>query len=293
MATMFPLAEPARTRIIRLTNVHFSADKAVIEKFFADYTIEDQMRTINSRTGHKSIVYVLFASVADRLRACKKTDRNILDRIIKIQPAPTGNYKLNKDEIAFIPTNDVDTSKAADRPTEAAYEYNNADFPTFGQGKETKAPQLALATPVEALEVIEEPNVAAEPGITATLNAVALEPSHQASVEDAVDEEVKADAEAPDAETNLEDVGIQGVGADATPSPIEERFLTYDIDMTIPPRHENWNLAGHNSDDPAHNVITEAQWYRFEDEQMAKFRQDLEKYSNVRRILDEAGRYEE
>jgi len=91
---MLPLLEPARTRIIRLTNVHFDADKEVIEKFFAGYTIEDQFRTVNSRTGIKSVVYVLFANVSDRIRAChEKSGHKILGRSIKIQPAQIGNYE--------------------------------------------------------------------------------------------------------------------------------------------------------------------------------------------------------
>jgi len=64
--------------------------------------------------------------------------------------------------------------------------------------------------------------------------------------------------------------------------------------MIVPPHPENWNLAGHDPTDPAHNILTEAQWYGWEDDQEAKVKQDLEtKGSNVRRILDEAGGYED
>jgi hypothetical protein len=93
MATTFTLAEPARNRIIRLTNVHFDADEEVIKDFFIGFEIQDQVRAVNIRTGTKSVVYVLFATVADRIRAQPMSGSHVLDREIKIQPAPKGNYK--------------------------------------------------------------------------------------------------------------------------------------------------------------------------------------------------------
>jgi hypothetical protein len=93
MATTFTLAEPARNRIIRLTNVHFDADEKAIEDFFTGFEIADQVRAVNTRTGTKSVVYVLFATVADRIRAQPMSGSRVFDREIKIQPAPKGNYE--------------------------------------------------------------------------------------------------------------------------------------------------------------------------------------------------------
>jgi RNA recognition motif-containing protein len=93
MATIFALAEPARTRIIRVTNVHFDAGEKELKELFSDFTIEDYFRPVNTRTSKNSIVYVLFANVAERIRACNKTGLEFLGRTIKIQPAPTGNYE--------------------------------------------------------------------------------------------------------------------------------------------------------------------------------------------------------
>ena len=111
MATKFALAEPARTRIIRMyvtfkswvrllltfvfpyrTNVDFDATEEDIQDCFSGFKIEDQFRTKNTKTKNKSIVYVLFATVADRIRACLMNGTTVLGRTIKVQPAPNGNY---------------------------------------------------------------------------------------------------------------------------------------------------------------------------------------------------------
>jgi hypothetical protein len=111
MATKFALAEPARIRIIRMyvisesyawlslifaspcrTNVDFDATEEDIQDFFAGFNIEDQFRTKNTKTKNNSIVYVLFATVADRIRAGKINGSFVLGRAIKVQPAPIGNY---------------------------------------------------------------------------------------------------------------------------------------------------------------------------------------------------------
>jgi hypothetical protein len=36
---------------------------------------------------------VLFATGVDKIRACKLSGGSILGRVIKIQPAPSGNYR--------------------------------------------------------------------------------------------------------------------------------------------------------------------------------------------------------
>jgi hypothetical protein len=93
MATMLPVLQPARTRIIRMVNVHFDADDDAIKNFFDGYIIEDWYRTVNVRTKKNSVVYVLFSSAAERVRACGLSGHEFMKRIIKIQPAPTGNYE--------------------------------------------------------------------------------------------------------------------------------------------------------------------------------------------------------
>jgi hypothetical protein len=86
------LPPPARDRVVRMTNVHFAADNKVIDKFFAGYTIQDQYRTTNVRIGTRSVVYVLFSTVADKIRSLELSGSMLFDREIKIQPAPHGNY---------------------------------------------------------------------------------------------------------------------------------------------------------------------------------------------------------
>jgi hypothetical protein len=92
MATIDHVLPPCN-RVIRITNVHFGADEDTIRDFFTGYTIEDQYRAINTRTRTKSIVYVLFATGVDKIRACNLSGGSILGRVIKIQPAPSGNYR--------------------------------------------------------------------------------------------------------------------------------------------------------------------------------------------------------
>jgi hypothetical protein len=86
------LPSPARDRVIRVTNVHFAADNKAIAKFFNGYAILDQYRTTNVRIGTKSVVYVLFATVADKIRSFELGGSMLFDREIKIHPAPHGNY---------------------------------------------------------------------------------------------------------------------------------------------------------------------------------------------------------
>lgn len=76
-----------------MTNVHFDVGEQTIKELFKDFTVVDQTRTVNTRTGTRSVVYVLFATIADGIRAVELTGANLIDRIIKVQPAPNGNYK--------------------------------------------------------------------------------------------------------------------------------------------------------------------------------------------------------
>lgn len=93
MANMFKLPEPARDRIIRMVNVHFDADENVINEFFDGFEILDQIRANNVRTGTNSIIYILFASIADKIRAGTLSGHELVGREINIQPARDGNFK--------------------------------------------------------------------------------------------------------------------------------------------------------------------------------------------------------
>jgi len=92
MTSTLSLSEPARDRIIRITNVHFKADAQFIVNMFDGFTIVDQMRTVNTRTGTNSVVYILFGTIADRIRSTELNGLTIVDREIKIQPAREGNF---------------------------------------------------------------------------------------------------------------------------------------------------------------------------------------------------------
>jgi hypothetical protein len=81
-----------RPRAIASFASHFAADSKAIAKFFNGYAILDQYRTTNVRIGTKSVVYVLFATVADKIRSFELSRSMLFDREIKIQPAPHGNY---------------------------------------------------------------------------------------------------------------------------------------------------------------------------------------------------------
>lgn len=92
MASTIALSEPARDRIIRMTDVHFDADKELIVNVFDGFTIVDQMRTVNTRTGTSAVVYILFGTIADRICSTELNGLTIVDREIKIQPAREGNF---------------------------------------------------------------------------------------------------------------------------------------------------------------------------------------------------------
>jgi hypothetical protein len=93
MPVVFSLPEPARKRIIRVTNVHFDASSSDIEHVFEGYTMQDQYRIYNSSNGTKSIVYVFFATAADRIRSCALNGSMLFGREVRIQPAPHSNYE--------------------------------------------------------------------------------------------------------------------------------------------------------------------------------------------------------
>jgi len=59
----------ANMLVIRLTNVHYEADENFIKDFFQGYKILDQVRTENPRTRTRSTVYIMVASVQERVSA--------------------------------------------------------------------------------------------------------------------------------------------------------------------------------------------------------------------------------
>lgn len=83
--------------VIRLTNVHYDANEKAIEDFFHDnygYKILDQVRAMNPRTKTISTVYVMLASVQDRIFAVKNLNGSrICGRKVNVMPAHTGNYE--------------------------------------------------------------------------------------------------------------------------------------------------------------------------------------------------------
>jgi hypothetical protein len=92
MSTTLPLAEPARSRIVRMTNVKSSCDAASITRFFSECRVLDQFRTTNVRTGTAYIVYVLFSTAAEKIWAVCLSGRMLHGRKVNVQPAPLGNY---------------------------------------------------------------------------------------------------------------------------------------------------------------------------------------------------------
>lgn len=69
MSHNISIPEPAESRIIRVTNVHYDVQRDHLEKFFGGYVIEDTFRAKNTATEKPDVVYILFATVADRIRA--------------------------------------------------------------------------------------------------------------------------------------------------------------------------------------------------------------------------------
>lgn len=88
-----PVPEPAKTRVIRITNVHFKATNDEIKNLFPDFKIESVFRTINVKTGRRSVAYILFSTITEKNRACALAGLWIRDREVEVQPAPNGNYQ--------------------------------------------------------------------------------------------------------------------------------------------------------------------------------------------------------
>jgi hypothetical protein len=66
------------------------------------------------------------------------------------------------------------------------------------------------------------------------------------------------------------------------------------LTTTVSSPDRTWNLSNHDANDHIHNVITPEDWYGFEAKVFAKVEQEQkERGTNYRRIIDEAGGYEE
>lgn len=74
---------------------------ADMEVFFDGYTIDDTFRTANTRTDTFSVVYALFATVAERIRASDKDGSIIRSRAVKIMPAASGNNQCKDSPPTF------------------------------------------------------------------------------------------------------------------------------------------------------------------------------------------------
>ena len=84
----------ANMLVIRLTNVHYEADENFIKDFFQGYKILDQVRTENPRTRTRSTVYIMVASVQERVSAVNDLNGGrICGRKVNVMPAHSGNYK--------------------------------------------------------------------------------------------------------------------------------------------------------------------------------------------------------
>ena len=69
---------------------------------------------------------------------------------------------------------------------------------------------------------------------------------------------------------------------------------TFHTNIIVPPYDGNWSLSGHDANDPTNNVITKDKWYSFMSDMANNAPQELGAAdSNIRRVLDDAGGYEE
>lgn len=161
--------------------------------------------------------------------------------------------------------------------------------------------------------------IAAESDISTAMEGMVIEPTNQASMDEVEQVEYGDEygqvvyptvfSNSEDAASVAKDIGSGVDNEHDSASKTGATLPSLDIDTTsklltmiyckvlslitlVPSRPELWNLTGHDPNDPAHNILTEAQWYGWE-EQMASFREELVNSSSIRRILDESGREQE
>ncbi|KNG50942.1 hypothetical protein TW65_71771 [Stemphylium lycopersici] len=132
----------ANMLVIRLTNVHYEADEKAIEDFFQGYKILDQIRAMNPRTKTRSTVYVMLASVQDRISAVNNLNGGrICGRKVNVMPAHYGNYKINVTHDGFI--RDDDATVTPEEPSPVSVNFTESEFPALG-AKSTPRAKAAL-----------------------------------------------------------------------------------------------------------------------------------------------------
>ncbi|KAH7074071.1 hypothetical protein FB567DRAFT_610949 [Paraphoma chrysanthemicola] len=306
---------PARNRVIRITNVHFDADENTIKDFFQGYDIQDQYRTINTRIGTKSIVYVLFAQGADKIRACSLSNSTIFDRVIKIQPAPSGNYQLNEEGTGFIKP---DTSKPT--PTKPVHGHAAPHF------IETDFPHLGITRDKSISALSSGPVVAHSPAKNLVVSSTSMSPPRKdrtAQTNEASQDDMNGGFKPrnhfpwmfPDAADNFQaksqwdeycanQAAFREFYEKATRIQYEDqaysahsgssRGAPSGVDTYIPPSSENWDLASNDTSNRSDGVVTEEMWYGFMLRQAAKVeKRQKDKGTHEGAIVTEAGGYEE
>ncbi|KAH3981209.1 hypothetical protein HBH70_214040 [Parastagonospora nodorum] len=283
MATTFALTEPARDRIIRITNVHFHADEQFIVNIFEGFAIVDQFRTINTRTSTNSVLYILFKTIADRIRSTELNGLTIVDREIKIQPARNGNFTLNESETAFVrPATKkrsnrrvrTENSMAPETPGSPSATFVDSDFPALGPAPVTE--DASLKAPAVSLPVAGNTTttlVANETDFATAISNLTMTP--EKDVEAQKDEHTglrsRSDmreagdlASARDAIFDIPKKAAQISGDRLKPFVLAQLDgQPANVNMNIPPApaNKNWNLNGHDPNDRSKNMITPDDWY--------------------------------
>jgi hypothetical protein len=85
---------PVKSRVGRLTNIHFDATEADIVELLRPYTIVDQILGIYPKRGTQSTGQILSASIKDKIAACNQfAVGKIKGREWQLRPAPSGTYE--------------------------------------------------------------------------------------------------------------------------------------------------------------------------------------------------------
>ncbi|KAH7069923.1 hypothetical protein BKA63DRAFT_580248 [Paraphoma chrysanthemicola] len=306
---------PARNRVIRMTNVHFDANEDTIIDFFQGCDIQDQYRTVNTRIGTKSIVYVLFAAGADKIRACSLSNSTILDRVIKIQPAPSGNYQLNEESTGFVEPSNGKPTPIKSVHGNAAPQFIETDFPHLGLTRDKPTSTLSSGP-----AIAESPAKHLDPSSTSMLSPpenYTAQP-HEASQND-MDGGTKPRNHFPwmfpDAAENYQAKAqwdeyysnqaafmafdekaamLQYEDQANSTRPESSRGVPVGVDTYIPPSSHNWNLASGDSKHCGNDMVTEEVWYGFMLRQAAKEeKRQKDKGTHEGAIVREAGGYKE
>lgn len=137
----------ANNRIVRVTNAHFYATTKDVEHFFKGLTVVDHIRDQNVRSRRDSIIYVMFATVKERMVAEGLSNRHLRSRVVKIQPAPIGPYQRKsspsvnlhstnklvvKDDISGFVYKDDISPESSEMPEAAVPQMDENHFPALG-----------------------------------------------------------------------------------------------------------------------------------------------------------------